>query len=94
MHTSQPISFTLVVDDFGVKYTQQEDIAHMIGCIKEKYQLTKDWTGNLYCGIKLKWDYDNCTLDISMLGYITKQLKKYKHDCLDCPQHCPYAPIP
>ena len=58
-HTSQPISFTLVVDDLGVKYTRQEDIDHLIGCIKENYQLTEDWTGNLYCGIKLKWDYDN-----------------------------------
>ena len=93
-HTSQPISFTLVVDDFGVKYTQQEDIDHLIGCIKEKYKLTKDWTENLYFGIKLKWDYNNCTLNISMPGYIIKQLKKYKHDCHDCPQHCPYAPIP
>ena len=41
-HTSRPISFMLVVDDFGVKYTRQEDIDHLIGCIKEKYQLTKD----------------------------------------------------
>jgi hypothetical protein len=93
-HTSRPILFTLVVDDSGVKYTRQEDIDHLIGCIKEKYQLTEDWTGNLYCGIKLKWDYDNQTLDISMPGYIIKQLKKFKHDCPDRPQHCPYAPTP
>jgi hypothetical protein len=33
--------------------------------------------GNLYCGISLKWDYDNCTLDISMLVFIKKQLKQY-----------------
>ena len=93
-HTSRPILFTLVVDDFGVKYTRQEDINHLIGCIKEKYQLTEDWTGNLCCGIKLKWDNNNRTLDISMPGYIIKQLQKYKHDCLDRPQHCLYAPIP
>ena len=29
-----------------------------------------------------------------MPGYIIKQLKKYKHDCPDRPQHCPYAPTP
>ena len=89
-----PISFTLVVDDFGVKYTRQEDIDHLIGCIKEKYQLTEDWTVNLYCRIKLKQDYDNQMLDISMPGYIIKQLKKYKHDCPDRTQHCPYAQTP
>jgi hypothetical protein len=77
-----------------VKYTRQDDIDHLIRCIKEKYQLTKDWTGNLYRGIKLKWDYNNQTLDISMPGYIIKQLQKYKHDCPDQPQHCLYAPIP
>jgi hypothetical protein len=72
MHVMCPISFTLVVDNFGVKYTPQEDIDHLIGCIKEKYELTEDWDGNLYCGIRLKWDYNSCTLNISMLGYIIK----------------------
>ncbi len=56
-HTSRPISFTLVVDDFGVKYTNQEDVKHLIGSLKKDYELTKDWDGNLYCRIKLKWDY-------------------------------------
>ncbi len=36
-HTIHPISFTLVVDNFGVKYTCQEDIEHLLKCIKEKY---------------------------------------------------------
>jgi hypothetical protein len=93
-HATRPISFTLVVGNFGVKYTRQEDINHLIMCIKEKYELTKDWDGNLYCGICLKWDYKACTLDISMQGYIIKQLQKYKHASLPKPQHCPYAPQP
>jgi hypothetical protein len=42
MHITHPISFTLVVDNFGVKYTRQKDIDHLIGCIKEKYELTED----------------------------------------------------
>jgi hypothetical protein len=29
-----------------------------------------------------------------MPGYILKQLKKYKHDCPQRPQHCPYSPLP
>jgi hypothetical protein len=40
------------------------------------------------------WDYNNCTLDISMPGYIKKQLQKYKHAFPQCPQHCRYAPMP
>ena len=50
-HTTRPITFTLVVDDFGLKYKRQEDIDHLITCIKKKYELTIDWDGDLYCGI-------------------------------------------
>jgi hypothetical protein len=93
-HTTQPISFTLVVDDFGVKYTHQEDIEHLIKCIKEKYELTMDWDGDLYCSICLKWDYEARTLNISMPVYILKQLQKYKHATPSKQQHHPYAPQP
>ena len=57
-HISRPISFTLVVDDFGVKYVSKNDVDHLVASIKSTYTLTEDWTGNLYCGIKLDWDYD------------------------------------
>ncbi len=56
-HEWRPITFILVVDDFGVKYVGKEHANHLIACIKEIYKLTKDWTGDLYCGIKLKWNY-------------------------------------
>jgi hypothetical protein len=93
-HIWRPISFTLVVNDFGVKYVGQEHVDHLIWCLKQQYKLTEDQTGNLYCGITLKWDYDARTLDISMPGYIKKLLLKYKHPMPTKPQHCPYAPAP
>ncbi len=93
-HTTRPISFTLVVEDFGIKYVDKEHVDHLIWCIKQKYQLTKDWTGNLYCGIILNWDYNAHTLNISMPGYTKKLLQKYKHCMPSKPQHCPYSPAP
>jgi hypothetical protein len=66
----------------------------LIECLQEKYELTEDWTGNLYCGIKLLWDYSACTLDISMPGYIKKILYKYKHKMANKLQHCLYTPAP
>jgi hypothetical protein len=81
-----------VVDNFGVKYVNKDDVNHLIKCLKEKYKLTKDWDGNLYCGIKLNWNYDNCTLDILTPGYIIIQLWKYKHAIPTKPQHCPSTP--
>ncbi len=91
-HSNCPILFTLVVDNFGVKYVGEEHINHLIKCIKSKYKLTKDWVGDLYCGIKLNWDYITPTLDISMPGYIKKLLQKYEHRVPSKPQHCPYYP--
>jgi hypothetical protein len=82
------------MDDFGRKYVSKEHADHLIKCIITKLELTKDWAGDLYCGIKLNWDYDKRTLDISMPGYIKKLLQKYKHRVLSKLQHCPYSPSP
>ena len=72
----------------------KEHVDHLIKCIKEKYELTKDWAGDLYCGIKLHWDYNVRTVDISMPGYIKNLLQKYKHNMPTKPQHCLYTPAP
>ncbi len=65
-HKTQHILFTLVVNNFGVKYVSKNDINHLIASIKTTYTPTEDWTGNLYCGITLEWDYVNQNVDISM----------------------------
>jgi hypothetical protein len=41
-HESRPISFTLVVDDFGVKYVSGKDVDYLITSIKSTYNLTED----------------------------------------------------
>ena len=42
-HKTRPIQFTLVVDDFGVKYTRKEDTKHLIAAIKaSKYRVKDD----------------------------------------------------
>ncbi len=54
-HTTRPIMFSLVVNNFGVKYVGKEHAEHLINCLKEEtYKLTEDWTGDLYCGILLR----------------------------------------
>jgi hypothetical protein len=82
------------VDNFGVKYVGKEHVDHLIKCINTKYELTKDWAGDLYCEIKLNGDYTACTIDISMPGYIKKLLHKYKHCIPLKPQRCPYSLAP
>ncbi len=72
----------------------KEHVDHLIKRIKMKYKLTKDWAGDLYCGIKLNWDITARTLDILMPVNITKLLHKYKHRVPLKPQRCPYSPAP
>ena len=62
------------MDDFGVKYVGKEHANHLVASLQMKYKLVEDWTGDLYCGINLHWDYDVRTLDISMPGYVHRQL--------------------
>ena len=72
----------------------KENADHLISCLKkETYKLTEDWAGDLYCGISLRWNYARRRLDISIPGYIKKQLLKYER-IMRRIQHCPYSPEP
>ena len=93
-HVTRPISFTLVVDDFGVKYVGKEHADHLISVLKKHYKIAEDWEGNLYCGIQLDWNYEERYLDISMPNYIKKVLQRFKHEKPTKPQHCPYKSQP
>ena len=94
-HKTRPISFTLVVDDFGVKYVGKENVEHLIQCLKgAKYKLTKDWSGSLYCGISIDWNYKEGYVDIAMPGYVKKKLQEYEHPLPARMQTCPYSPEP
>jgi hypothetical protein len=78
-HDTHPISFSLVVGDFGVKYVWREHAEHLMACIKKKYNISNKWNGTAYCGLTLDWDYKNHTVDLSMPGYIKAALHKYQH---------------
>ena len=52
-HTTKPITFSLVVDDFEVKYARKENDDHLIQALKKLYTISMDWTGSLFCGITI-----------------------------------------
>jgi hypothetical protein len=58
-HNTWPIQFTLVVDDFGVKYIGKEHAQHLKNTLEEHYKLTCDWTETRYIGITLDWTTKN-----------------------------------
>jgi hypothetical protein len=89
--TNSDLMFTLVVDDFGVRYTKRDDVEKLLAILSTKYRYTTDWSGGKYIGLTLKWDYPNRTLDISMPGYIARALTRFQHTVPTQPQHAPHA---
>jgi hypothetical protein len=89
-HKIRPITFTLIVDDFGVKYVGKQHAEHLKNALEETYTVSTDWTGGLYCGITLTWDYRKRTVKLSMPGYIEQALHKFQHPEPTQPQHSPY----
>jgi hypothetical protein len=61
---------------------------------KESYEIVKDRSGDLYCGINLKWNYNKHYIDLNMSKYVMKQMTRYGHPAPLKPQHCPYSPNP
>ena len=57
-HNIKPISFVLYANDFAIKYTNNNDLNHLLQVLQTKYTITTYLTGSLYCGITLKWNYN------------------------------------
>ena len=80
-HVWRPISFSIIVDDFGVKYVGKEHADHLIKILEENYVVDKDWEGKKYCGISLDFDYAKRQVHLSMPGYCDEALRRFKHEC-------------
>jgi hypothetical protein len=57
LHKTQPIFFTLVEDDFAIKYVGKQHADHLKNAVLRTYELTTDWTAMVYSGMTLKWYY-------------------------------------
>ena len=82
--------FTLCIDNFGIKYVGKEHAEHLLKALQTRYTVTTDWTGTLFLGIKLKWNYKAGTVDLSMPGYIKEALKTFHHPVPPRPEDSPY----
>jgi hypothetical protein len=90
LHKKSSIAFTLVVDDFAVKYVGKYNAHHLRNTLLRHYEIKTDWGGTVYSGMTLKWDYQQHTCDISMPGYVTNVLNKFQHDAPKHPKHTPF----
>ena len=81
IHDWRPISFSLIVDNFEVKYVGKEHADHLIKILEEFYVVEKDWEGKKYCGITLDFDYIKHQVHLSMPGYCNEGLQRFRHEC-------------
>ena len=61
------------------KFSRKKDAINLFEALKERIKISIDWKGKDYCGLHLKWDYNEQTLQVSIPGYIKKVLIKFKH---------------
>ena len=90
-HATKDIPFSLVVDDFGVKYVDKENADHLIQALNKMYIIYIDWTGALCCGITIAWEYCLWICNIWMPHYFAKELHKFQHPTHHHRQDDPHA---
>ena len=61
-------------------YEDNEHALHLLQTLHQYYEaVSVDWTGTLYCGITLKWDYCQWTCELSMPGYVRHAVNKFQY---------------
>ena len=77
-HNTREKIFTLVVDDFAIKYASKQDADHLLQALCAKYIISTDWDAFLHIGITLNWNYVAGNDDLSMPKYAARALHKFK----------------
>ncbi len=74
-HEWGSIFFSLVVDNFGVKYIGEEHTQHLRQAVQKYYMCLFKKEGERYCELTIKWDYVGKKVHLLMPLYIEKALK-------------------
>ena len=93
-HVWRPITFTLVVDDFGIKSDVLTHTNYLKLTLEKYYKVTVDWKCSVYFSIQLEWNYDKGYVENHMPGYISKALVKFQHPHPKKTQHAPATAVP
>jgi len=88
-HATNGLYFTLVVDDFLIKYHDRASLEHLFTSIREEYNFDVDETATKYIGMTIDYNKPQRTITISMPGYVTAALKHFGVIMDPKPTHCP-----
>ena len=92
-HKTNGVAFTLVVDDFLIKYKERDAAMHLLTYLQARYPLKFDWSPSQYFGIDIAFDKLRRTVKLSIPGYIPKMLRRLDPDGVDLSTTpCIYVP--
>ena len=87
-HKTNSVAFNLVINDFGIKYSNNADFNHHLASLESLYTVTVDRTGSKFLGITLDWHYTGKQqVKLSMPDYIKAALKRLAHPKPPSPHH-------
>ena len=76
IHRTNSIRFTLIVDDFLVKYKALQDAQHLITTLQKLYTLKIDMEAKKYIGLFIEQDRTEGTISLSMPNLIPKLIQE------------------
>ncbi len=78
-HELHPNTFSLLVDNFRVKYIREEKAQHLIQAAQKYYTCFFKKEGERCWGLAIEWDYSGKKVHLSMPTYVEKTLKWFQH---------------
>ena len=79
VHNSNGVAFTLVVDDFLIKYKEQSAVDHLLNALRELYVITTNFSDTKkYVGITLYHNTKKHYIDMSIPGYVVKASQRFQ----------------
>ena len=89
-HHTPNLVFSLIVNNFLIKYTHKGDADHLLKSLQEDYAITQDLTVERYLVLTLKWEYFNRNVSISIPVYVQAPLLKFQSNATTKPQDSPH----
>ncbi len=79
MHRTNGFAYTLVVDDFFIKFKQHSAAEHLLSALRELYTITTDFSAKQkYVGITLDYNKKKRYIDMSIPGYVKKAIQRFQ----------------
>jgi hypothetical protein len=76
------IQGALVVDDITAKYSNPDEVLHLVAAIEKVWKVKINWAADRFCGLDLKWDYNpiNPSLEFGNDRVVDDYFKRFLPD--------------